>query len=455
MGLRVQVAADLYGRKENVVIDFGDSRRALTLAAVVSIIERVYDAEARAMASRSPDPDGSAPPPFAVQYMQSFTEEDGWEDVVSAQQLYDGLQLFVFQPRNSVHSDNQDLIPVAKEPVLPPPYDATVAPGAPAPVAGVQQHMPAPPTTPSASVELPLRATASAAAEVPASAILAAFSKLEGAGTGTVTLARVRAGFAKLGVELSPGTVASLFGMSAPRRPQGPDPRTVDVDDWFSLAAAHPKIVRSLIQYDDLPAQQAAAAESAASAAAAAAAAAAAQHETPSTPRRGSEAAVARAQSQAASRLATGRSAVAQSGAAEQKAEEAAAKRARLREEREKKAETGARGGAWRPAGVQRTQSPGVGTRCVLECRWGARTRTHTHTHTQKASAPQHNPLRRSIARTPSKSGIPFDRTLLRGAFEGRHQPPPQPLPWQRRRRRRRGHHPPRRRRSLAQPSVS
>ena len=220
-GFSIQVAADLYGKKENLCIQLGD--RSPPLGDLVAIIEAVYEAEAYSL-----KPDGVAPPRFQIQYMQSFDEVSGWEDITTAQQIHDGMQLFVFQPRNDVHSDSQDLIPVAKQPVLPFPYLSIVE-------------------TPSAATPSALGSPLAGNSIINEKAILDTFKRLDKYAAGTVGMNVVRNGFAAMGVDLTASTIASLFGLSAPKGPV--DNREVDLDDWFAFATTHPKIIRSLNQY--------------------------------------------------------------------------------------------------------------------------------------------------------------------------------------------------------------
>eukprot|EP01064_Diplonema_japonicum_P004903 TRINITY_DN13240_c0_g2_i1.p1 TRINITY_DN13240_c0_g2~~TRINITY_DN13240_c0_g2_i1.p1 ORF type:complete len:574 (+),score=105.50 TRINITY_DN13240_c0_g2_i1:161-1882(+) len=208
---RAQVAADLFGAKENLYVKFENSLPS-SIQELEEEVKRVYQAEVRAACPR-----GVSAPIFEIEYMQYF--EDGeWIDLVSVGQLYQDMQIFVFQPRTSIHSDNQDLIPVAKEPVC----KANLK---------MSRAMPAPrQAKPAIDVE-----------EV--------FTVLDRDNRGGIVLEDIRDCFQQLGVDLSSTTVASLFGLPPPESEDALDDRTITFEDLRIFSTSHPSLMSAIQQH--------------------------------------------------------------------------------------------------------------------------------------------------------------------------------------------------------------
>ena len=225
-GVTIQVAADLYGRKENILIEF---QAGSTLAEVVRQIEFMYDEEAKA---RRPL---SVPyKPFEMQYMQLYSADEGWLDVLSVRQLTEGCQVFAFQPKSSDHSDSQELIPVAKQSTM----KCRARSRSTSPRRGVQQ--------PDWLVDN-IRRVPPTIEE-----ISAVYQGFNASTPGHVTISEIRLSLQRLGVELSLTTVASLFGYP-PASHSDIDTRSVTLDDWLRFSAEHPNIISALCRQGTPP----------------------------------------------------------------------------------------------------------------------------------------------------------------------------------------------------------
>eukprot|EP00759_Apiculatamorpha_spiralis_P013177 PhF_6_TR19950/c0_g1_i2/m.29048 len=120
MVFTVHVAADLWGRKTNLSIDYPTHP---TLGEFITKIEIIYSEYAESMRILHA-PSCPVPIPFRVTSIQLYDiERRIWVDMCSSQQLSHNVQAFAFQPECVYHTDVQAPIP--------------------APVVVVQQNVPA------------------------------------------------------------------------------------------------------------------------------------------------------------------------------------------------------------------------------------------------------------------------------------------------------------------------
>ena len=107
--IRVNVGTDLWGIKDNVELIIDPT--TTTSAQLANLIERTLTAE---QIARCPSNISMRDvPPFRIISMLILVDNSTqqWEEVTSATPLFDGCQLFVFQPRHPFHSDAQGALP--------------------------------------------------------------------------------------------------------------------------------------------------------------------------------------------------------------------------------------------------------------------------------------------------------------------------------------------------------
>ncbi|KAJ9465564.1 calmodulin-like protein containing EF hand domain [Diplonema papillatum] len=103
----IACATDLFGKKENIKLEF---TARPTLVQLINAVESQFD-----VLSRSVRPPECEDLPFRVETFQCYHDIlRRWVDVKSATQLVSGCQIFCFQPKSAVHSDVQGSIPTAK-----------------------------------------------------------------------------------------------------------------------------------------------------------------------------------------------------------------------------------------------------------------------------------------------------------------------------------------------------
>lgn len=103
----MNVAADLWGSKENLQFEFPSHP---TLGEFIGRIEPIYDVFAET--SR---PQEAPRIPFLITSIQLYdAEARRWVDMCSSMQLNDGVQAFAFQPENAWHTDVQAPIPAPR-----------------------------------------------------------------------------------------------------------------------------------------------------------------------------------------------------------------------------------------------------------------------------------------------------------------------------------------------------
>ena len=108
MTFLITVASDLYGRKQNVKLEFPTCP---TMTEMINACESQFD-----VMSRSQRPAGYPDTPFKVQTFQVYDDILlRWVDLYSSAQLTNGCQVFCFQPESIWHSDAQGIIPEAKD----------------------------------------------------------------------------------------------------------------------------------------------------------------------------------------------------------------------------------------------------------------------------------------------------------------------------------------------------
>eukprot|EP00756_Hemistasia_phaeocysticola_P023605 Hpha_TRINITY_DN15902_c0_g7::TRINITY_DN15902_c0_g7_i1::g.71149::m.71149 len=151
MVFTVLVAADLFGTKTNYELDFLDPP---AMAELRARLESVFGNEA---AQRRPP--GVPASPFQAHRMQVFDDKvELWVDLVSAGQLHDYCQVYVFQRETPWHKEVQSKIP----PPGKPPIQTAVLPAVPSPmVVGPPPVVPLPPVlgSPGRVAGSPFRAT--------------------------------------------------------------------------------------------------------------------------------------------------------------------------------------------------------------------------------------------------------------------------------------------------------
>lgn len=113
--MEIHVATDLWGRKHNLRLTFATWE--VSLAELTVRVETAYRIESIAL--RPPQLTEAEVPPFMITAMTILVDEEAskWVDLVSAKQLRDRCQVFVFQPPHPFHSDSRDLIPLPREPL--------------------------------------------------------------------------------------------------------------------------------------------------------------------------------------------------------------------------------------------------------------------------------------------------------------------------------------------------
>ena len=103
----VSCGCDLYGRKQNVKLEFPTCP---TMTELINAVESQFD-----VVARSARPAGYPDVPFKVQTFQVYDDILlRWVDLYSSSQLTNGCQVFCFQPESIWHSDSQGIIPEAK-----------------------------------------------------------------------------------------------------------------------------------------------------------------------------------------------------------------------------------------------------------------------------------------------------------------------------------------------------
>ena len=104
----ISVGTDLYGRKQNVKLEFPTCP---TMTELINSVESQFD-----VMSRASRPAAYPDVPYKVQTFQVYDDILlRWVDLYSSAQLTNGCQVFCFQPETIWHSDAQGIIPEAKD----------------------------------------------------------------------------------------------------------------------------------------------------------------------------------------------------------------------------------------------------------------------------------------------------------------------------------------------------
>jgi hypothetical protein len=204
----VNVAADIYGRKHNVRLEFPTCP---TVTELINAAETQYDVTARATR-----PTGYPDIPFRVQTFQVYDDVlMRWVDLYSSAQLTSGCQVYSFQPETVWNVDLQGTIPVARDTVSFATY-----------------------------VGSPRRAVIAADAGVPPSMsekLRSVFYDLDSGNKGYILYSDLRAAFLRYDIDFSYTTIGELFN-EADRNRDG----HVSYEEWVRFSINHPNIIDAL-----------------------------------------------------------------------------------------------------------------------------------------------------------------------------------------------------------------
>ncbi|KAJ9445378.1 calmodulin-like protein containing EF hand domain [Diplonema papillatum] len=199
---------DLYGRKQNVKLEFASCP---TMTELINAVESQFDVMARA--SR---PAGYPDVPFKVQTFQIYDDILlRWVDLYSSSQLANGCQVFCFQPESIWHSDSQGIIPEAKEEITW--------------------------TTPVGSARRARIATDAGVAPPLSEKLRSVFYDIDIGNKGYILYADLRAAFAKADMEFTYSTVGELFTQADSNRSGH-----VTYDEWVRFAVKYPTVIDAL-----------------------------------------------------------------------------------------------------------------------------------------------------------------------------------------------------------------
>jgi len=227
----VSVAADIYGRKHNVRLEFPT---VPTIAELITATESQYDVTARATR-----PAGYPDIPFRVQTFQVYDDVLlRWVDLYSSAQLTNGCQVYAFQPETVWNVDVQGTIPIARD---------AIAWGS--------------------SVGSPRRGRIASDLGVPPSMsekLRSVFFDLDSGNKGYILYTDLRAAFLRYDIEFSFSTIGELF-TNADLNRDG----SISYEEWVHFAIQHPNIIDALFfRARDIAAERRALSLSGASAAA-------------------------------------------------------------------------------------------------------------------------------------------------------------------------------------------
>jgi hypothetical protein len=204
----VNVAADLYGRKHNVRLEFPT---APTVTELINAAESHYD-----VVGRSTRPAGYPDIPFRVQTFQVYDDVLlRWVDLYSSAQLTSGCQVYSFQPETVWNVDLQGTIPVARDTIS---WATTVG--------------------------SPRRARIAADLGVPPSMsekLRAVFYDLDSGNKGYILYSDLRGAFLRSDIDFTYATIGELFN-EADRNRDG----HISYEEWVRFSIDHPNIVDAL-----------------------------------------------------------------------------------------------------------------------------------------------------------------------------------------------------------------
>lgn len=204
----VNVAADVYGSKHNIRLEFP---LCPSLSELINTVESQYDVTARANR-----PVGYPDLPFRVQTFQIYDDIlFRWVDLVTTSQLSSGCQIYTFQPPSVWVQDLEGSIPAPKETV-----------------------------TWASSVGSPLRARVAADRGAPPTTsekLRSVFFDMDVGSKGYILYSDLKDAFQRYDIEFTYSSVGSLFD-SADRNHDG----RLTYDEWVTFALSRPSVVDAL-----------------------------------------------------------------------------------------------------------------------------------------------------------------------------------------------------------------
>eukprot|EP01059_Diplonema_ambulator_P031344 TRINITY_DN5717_c0_g1_i1.p1 TRINITY_DN5717_c0_g1~~TRINITY_DN5717_c0_g1_i1.p1 ORF type:complete len:328 (+),score=67.07 TRINITY_DN5717_c0_g1_i1:77-985(+) len=225
----VSCATDLYGRKQNIKLEFPTCP---TMTELINAVESQYDVMAR-----SSRPAGYPDTPFKVQTFQVYDDILlRWVDLYSSAQLTNGCQVFCFQPESIWHSDSQGIIPEAVDSVTW--------------------------TTPVGSPRRARVATDAGVAPALSEKLRSVFYDIDFGNKGYILYSDLRTAFAKADMDFTYATVGELFTVADQNRSGH-----ITYDEWVRFSIQYPNVIDALFfRARDMGQQQAYPAPNAASA---------------------------------------------------------------------------------------------------------------------------------------------------------------------------------------------
>jgi hypothetical protein len=204
----VNVAADVYGRKQNLRMEFPTCP---TITELINTTESQFDIFARANR-----PAGYPDIPFRVQTFQVYDDIlMRWVDLYSSAQLTNGCQVYAFQPETIWNVDLVGTIPVARDTI-----------------------------TWSTNVGSPRRARLAADQGVPPSMsekLRSVFYDLDSVNKGYILYSDLRSAFIRSDISFDYATIGELFNR-ADRNRDG----HITFEEWVRFAMDHPAIIDAL-----------------------------------------------------------------------------------------------------------------------------------------------------------------------------------------------------------------
>jgi hypothetical protein len=204
----VNVAADIFGRKQNLRLEFPTCP---TITELINSAESQYDVQARA--SR---PAGYPDIPFRIQTFQVYDDVlMRWVDLYSSAQLTNGCQVYAFQPETIWNVDLVGTIPVARDTVSWSSYTGS-----------------------------PRRARLASDAGVPPSMsekLRSVFYDLDSGNKGYILYSDLRSAFIRSDIAFDYATIGELFNR-ADRNRDG----HVSYEEWVRFSIDHPSIIDAL-----------------------------------------------------------------------------------------------------------------------------------------------------------------------------------------------------------------
>eukprot|EP00754_Rhynchopus_humris_P026981 Rhum_TRINITY_DN15054_c0_g1::Rhum_TRINITY_DN15054_c0_g1_i1::g.135006::m.135006 len=204
----VSCGCDLYGRKQNVKLEFPTCP---TMTELINAVESQFD-----VVSRSARPAGYPDVPFKVQTFQVYDDILlRWVDLYSSSQLTNGCQVFCFQPESIWHSDSQGIIPEAKGNVTW--------------------------TTPVGSPRRARVATDAGVAPALSEKLRSVFYDCDVGNKGYILYSDLRAAFAKADMEFTYATIGELFTVADSNRSGH-----ITYDEWVRFAIQYPNVIDAM-----------------------------------------------------------------------------------------------------------------------------------------------------------------------------------------------------------------